>query len=274
VETTPLHRSSRGIEQALSSPNLHQQWQTTYETDHNERFAEEAFDRLLEVTGAPPGASFLDAGCGSGNHAVRLARRGFRVRAVDFSDAALPRACQRVVDEGLEHSVTVERQDLLGVSFCDAAFDHVLCWGVLMHVPEVAGAISELTRVLRPAGCLVVSETNVFSLEAALEAISHRLSPPDGVTARRTPAGLEYWTMTEEGPFLWRRANPRWLVREVEAHGLKLEHRLPGQFTEAYTSARSATVQRALHGLNRFWFRHVRLPQPAMGSVFVFRKTW
>jgi len=38
----------------------------------------------------------------------------------------------------------------------DASFDTIYCSGVLEHVDDVPAAIAELTRVLRPGGCLLL----------------------------------------------------------------------------------------------------------------------
>ena len=256
--------------QALPWPDI-RRWQRVYGTDENERYFEAAFDHILKVTGARPGAFFLDAGCGGGKHAVRLARRGFRVHAVDLQ-AVVPRARRRVREAGCGRTVTVEGEDIMRLSCADGSFDHVLCWGVLMHIPEVARAITELARVLKPGGCLIISETNMLSPEAALEMLSHRRARGRAVAARRTPAGIEYRTATEGVPIMWRRANPRWLVEEVEAHGLRLERRLPGQLTEAYTRARRPALRRTLHTVNGLWLRRVRLAPLAASNVFGFRK--
>lgn len=37
---------------------------------------ERTFDYLVQKINAPESAAFLDAGCGSGSHSIRLAKRG------------------------------------------------------------------------------------------------------------------------------------------------------------------------------------------------------
>ena len=80
------------VQNLLARPEIHQQWNRDYRTTDNEDFYEQAFDYLLRALNPSPGATFLDAGCGSCPHSVRLARHGFNVRAVDFSESALPMA--------------------------------------------------------------------------------------------------------------------------------------------------------------------------------------
>ena len=44
---------------------------------------------VLEELGLPAGGRILDVGCGTGRHAVELARRGYRVTGVDISSGML-----------------------------------------------------------------------------------------------------------------------------------------------------------------------------------------
>ncbi|MBA3242576.1 MAG: class I SAM-dependent methyltransferase, partial [Acidobacteria bacterium] len=156
---------SKLVENLLAKPEKHRQWESDYRTEENERFYERAFDYLAGVLSPPAGATFLDVGCGKCAHSVRLARRGFRVRAVDFSESALGMAREYVRAEGLDDKIEVGRENILEFSFPDESFDYVLCWGVLMHIPDVERAVSELARVVKPGGFLVVSEGNMSSLE-------------------------------------------------------------------------------------------------------------
>lgn len=51
-------------------------------------------DFLLEELGLPRGGSVLDVGCGTGRHAVELARRGYAVTGADLSSEMLSRAAE------------------------------------------------------------------------------------------------------------------------------------------------------------------------------------
>src|SRR4029077_5140352 len=108
-------------------------------------------------------------GCGAGHHARLLAERGFEVVAADFSPDRVSAAQANVQARGLQRRVSVHEEDLeVGLSFEEQSFDGVLCWGVLMHIPDNERAMSELVRVTRRGGKIMIYENNWFSLYSLL----------------------------------------------------------------------------------------------------------
>ena len=263
---------SQLVESLLAKPDKHKQWAGHYRTPDNEAFFEQAFDFVVRELDPPPGAVVLDAGCGSCAHSVRLARRGLRVRAVDFSESALAMARRHVEAQGLADRIELGRESLLELSFPDASFDYALCWGVLMHVPDVERAVAELARVLRPGGMLAVSEGNMHSLEAVGMRGLKRLLGKEKSEVKRTPAGVEFWNESEGGALVTRQADVGWLVDNFARRGVRLVRRAAGQFSEAYVMPFPTPVKKLVHGFNNFWFRRVGAARPAYGNILIFRK--
>lgn len=119
--------------------------------------------RLREAIGAHPGESGLDVGCGVAYLACELAREvspGGRIAAVDASRDAVQAARARIAREGLERTVEVRQADATRLPFADSSFDFVAAAQVYSYVPDVARAIGEAARVLRPGGRLVVLESD------------------------------------------------------------------------------------------------------------------
>ena len=54
-------------------------------------------DFIEEELGFDKSKNILDIGCGTGRHAIELARRGYKVTGVDLSKAQLERAKERAV---------------------------------------------------------------------------------------------------------------------------------------------------------------------------------
>jgi 2-polyprenyl-3-methyl-5-hydroxy-6-metoxy-1,4-benzoquinol methylase len=264
VDTTAVQKST------LAHEHVHELWESGFRSPRNELFYELAFERILGRIQPPPGSVFLEIGCGGGFHAMRLARRGYRVKAVDFSDAVLDVARDNVRAAGLEDLVDVGREDLIELSYEDRTFDYALCWGVLMHVPEVERAIEQLSRVIAPGGHLIVHEGNVHSPEAIAILAAKRLTRRPGL--RRTPAGVEHWKQTSAGPLLTRRANIPWLIAAFERQGLLLRCRLPTQLTELYVKPPWDWMKNCMYELNDHWYRRVGVSRLAVGNTLLLQR--
>ena len=109
----------------------------------------------LARRGIGPGASLLDAGCGTGRYAAELARRGFVVTGIDRSPDLLDEARRRPVNPGAR--VRFEAGDLLALP-AGAGFDAIVCRGVLNDLVETgdrAAVFGGFARTLRPGGALL-----------------------------------------------------------------------------------------------------------------------
>lgn len=60
--------ASSQLEQTLTKPDIHHQWEQVFRTAANEAFYEQVFDFLVSYMALPPDALVLDAGCGIGAH--------------------------------------------------------------------------------------------------------------------------------------------------------------------------------------------------------------
>jgi SAM-dependent methyltransferase len=262
-----------GVKATLLDMEVHDGWTAGYRTVENEAFYSLAFDHVAQVLGAPNGEPILDAGCGSGTKSAHLAMRGFQVVGVDISERILETGRANLDNSGLSDRVTLQLADLTAMSFNDGAFRGVLCWGVLMHVPEVEKAIAELARVTRPGGTIVISEGNRYSIQAVGLRWLKRLLNRERAEVRARPSGVELWEETSAGRLVTRQSDIKWLIGEFGRHGAQLIERRSGQFTEVFTLIPWKPVRTAVHAFNNGWFRWPRFAGPAFGNLLVFRKT-
>ncbi len=249
------------VRETLAGETVHDDWTATFHQPAAEPFFDGQFDEIARTLAAAPDGDVLDMGCGPGHHTRRLLERGFSVVGADFSPAALEQAAGRIHGD-----VRWVQADLQALPFDTGEFTRALCYGVLMHVPGVERAINELARVVAPGGVLVVSEGNMHSFDDMALAAVRRLrgKPP---AARRTHRGVETYVETEAGPLFIRHANIDWLVREFEAHGLRLRSRRAGQISESYVFLPEPLAS-LVHRINA-----LRLPtRLAFGTLLTFER--
>lgn len=128
-------------------------WSAVYDEEENPLVRLEERE-VLSALGEVRGLTIADIGCGTGRHALRLARNGAQVTAVDFSDGMLAKARSK---PGAD-SVRFLAHDLARpLPFDDASFDRVLCCLVLDHIHDLPGLFRELRRILAPGGLIVAS---------------------------------------------------------------------------------------------------------------------
>lgn len=120
---------------------------------HDDRTARQAVRDVESLLGRPlrAGERVLDAGCGTGYLAagVRRARPDVHVVGMDLSAGMLGTAR----DAG---AWPLAQADAARLPVRDRSVDVVVARGVLHHLPDVAGALREWRRVLRPGGAVVL----------------------------------------------------------------------------------------------------------------------
>ncbi|OLV20003.1 class I SAM-dependent methyltransferase [Deinococcus marmoris] len=125
-------------------------------------------DRLLALSGDE---ALLDVGMGPGDFPGRLRQEGHRGRivGVDFSAGMVERASEQYPE------VEFLQGDAAALPFADASFDVVTARHMLYHVPDVAAALAEFRRVLKPTGHFL-AVTNASGYMAELwEAVAEAL---------------------------------------------------------------------------------------------------
>lgn len=129
------------------------QWAATYDSEDNGLFDldEPIIDAVIAEL---PRGRAIDAACGTGRLAIRLAAIGYETTGVDRSPAMLERA--RAAAPG----VTFQTGELTSLPFPDNDADLLVTGFALTHVAELSPVYAEFARVLRPGSSLVVSDVH------------------------------------------------------------------------------------------------------------------
>ncbi len=126
--------------------------------NHPQTAREVRFVRTLLAENGIERGLLLDVACGSGRHAAPLRRSGFEVVGLDRSDVLLQRARRRRSD------VQWVKGDMLELPFADGAFDAgISMFSSLGYFDEESRnyrVLSEIGRVLRPDGTMIVEAVN------------------------------------------------------------------------------------------------------------------
>jgi SAM-dependent methyltransferase len=107
-------------------------------------------DQLTTLLAPRAGEDVLDAGTGTGEVAIRAARTGARVRAIDISEPMLEKARRRAEELGVP--VEFDIGDVEYLPYDDDSFDVVASNFGLIFAPDHANVAAELARVTRPGG--------------------------------------------------------------------------------------------------------------------------
>ena len=116
-------------------------------------------ERAVERAEVGPGSDALDVCCGTGDLALALRRRigpDGRVVGCDFSEPMLELARRKSGEEGLP--VEFGWADALELPYGERSFDAVTIGFGARNLADLERGISEMARVLRPGGHLVILE--------------------------------------------------------------------------------------------------------------------
>ena len=107
------------------------------------------WDRIYTMMGKVRGKKVLEVGAGDGYCVEVLKKQGFDVSATEVSQIRL----KRMKDKGID----AVYGDINKLPFEDNSYDTVICGEVLEHIDSIGKGFSELERVCKPDGIIIIS---------------------------------------------------------------------------------------------------------------------
>jgi len=123
-------------------------------------FFETAYNRkVFRGTGAYVGSlmessdAVLECACGTGAISVDIAPKCRRLVATDLSDGMMRQAAKKLKDH---KNVIIRKADIMHIRCRDGRFDKVVAGNVIHLLPDPAGALKELERLVKPGGKIII----------------------------------------------------------------------------------------------------------------------
>lgn len=151
----------RGIPRFVSSENYAQafgdQWnrfpRTQLDSHTGLALSEDRLARCMR--GKLPdvrGKRVLEAGSGAGRFTEVLLKHGALLDSFDYSNAVEA----NFANNGSNVNLTLAQADIRAIPYPKAAYDYVVCLGVLQHTPDPEESIRSLWSMVKPGGSLII----------------------------------------------------------------------------------------------------------------------
>ena len=160
----------RGSPSTLPSLDAYSRWAATYPPHAHNALMEAEESAMSSLFPAYTAQVVLDLACGTGRYGLLAGEGGAEtVIGLDNSPAML-RA------NPLSHRALATTES---IPLPSASIDIILCGLALGHLPRLAPSLSEISRVLKPGGCALVSDFHPFIF---LNGARRTFTAPDGRT--------------------------------------------------------------------------------------------
>lgn len=135
---------------------------------------------LVESQTVVPGTA-LDIGCGEGYSSIYLAKQGFEVTGIDFSETAISRAKKNAERAGAKCRFI--KSDAIGLNGLDSQFDFIFEWGLLHCImpPERQRYLFGVKKSLRPNSAYLSASFSWYDQALGGSMLKYRLAPSSGL---------------------------------------------------------------------------------------------
>jgi SAM-dependent methyltransferase len=187
-EIRPMSSAAPGASQSWQSVTQGEELGGYLQSVSQMPLLREVATRSMGLLALEAGQEVLEVGCGTGVFLPLLAEavgQSGRVVGLDLATGFVEEARERTRDTKW---VQVEEGDAYALPYPDHSFDAAHCDRVLMHLEDPTAALSEMQRVVKPGGWVVVAEPDWSSI--VIDSVDHvamELLMEQAMTTRRQP---------------------------------------------------------------------------------------
>jgi ubiquinone/menaquinone biosynthesis C-methylase UbiE len=168
----------------------------------------------------PADTRVLDLGCGAGGTAIRLAQLGYKAIAVDRVQTMLDQVMHNAARAGVNSRVECGLNDASDLKLPTGSCDAAIALGLLPWLSTPKLVLSEIVRVLKPGGYVIISADNSFRLRHLLDPLDNPLLAP---ARRKAGQVLRSFRLLRPKPgVMVRMYSPRDFKRLIRSSGLQI----------------------------------------------------
>ena len=147
--------------------------------------------------------TMLDIATGTGDFAIMAAQmlKPQQLIGADISEGMMEIGRQKVKEQGLDSTITFEREDCTALSYPNDTFDAVTAAFGIRNFADLDKGLAEMCRVLKPGGHLSVVELTTpvtFPMKQLFAIYSHTILPVYGRLISKDTQAYSYLTKTIE----------------------------------------------------------------------------
>jgi ubiquinone/menaquinone biosynthesis C-methylase UbiE len=205
-------------------------WDSIYSAEsfygQHYRYRKASIERLLDRADIRQGGRILDVGCGAGGFFPVYFEMQLSVVGIDAAEGMVSQAREIYSAQVSEGTLELRSDDIEDLDLPSDSFDAVNCAGVLMYLPDIDNALSEIYRVLKPGGVATLNTDNhrTFSTLFDLPIVFTSLLRKLGIsTSKRDGDGGDFeGDASTDKKIVTRTYPPDEFRRRVRQHGFEI----------------------------------------------------
>jgi ubiquinone/menaquinone biosynthesis C-methylase UbiE len=182
------HDSKKDFKREFQEGTLFNQWRNIYDDDtYWSKWAahrmEEVVDSIDQISVESTRGMAMDIGVGAGKILEVLASRGFRTYGADFSIGMIQNCREVISKKGKNQISGFIASDVENLPIRNDSLDLLTCMGVFEYLKNDQKGISELFRVLKPGGHVILVVASYHRIGAILNLVMKKLIKSGGSPA-------------------------------------------------------------------------------------------